>query len=48
MLLEFHLCLSSSKLVQERTDLEVHIEKGMHYGQKIVFQGEAASSIDHM
>jgi DnaJ homolog subfamily A member 2 len=47
-LLEFHLCVSSSKVVQERTDLEIHIEKGMHYGQKSVFQGEVASSINYL
>jgi DnaJ-class molecular chaperone len=48
MLLEFHLCISSSKVVQERTILEVHIEKGINYCQKIVFQGEAVSSIHHL
>jgi hypothetical protein len=28
--------------------LEVHIKKGINYCQKIVFQGEAVSSIHHL
>jgi DnaJ family protein A protein 2 len=31
----------ANKVVQEKKVLEVHIEKGMQHGQKIVFQGEA-------
>ncbi|XP_066348763.1 chaperone protein dnaJ A6-like isoform X5 [Miscanthus floridulus] len=36
----------ASKVVQERKVLEVHIEKGMQHGQKIVFQGEADQAPD--
>jgi len=35
----------ASKVVQERKVLEVHIEKGMQHGQKIVFQGEADQAV---
>ncbi|XP_066343622.1 chaperone protein dnaJ A6-like isoform X2 [Miscanthus floridulus] len=36
----------ASKVVQERKVLEVHIDKGMQHGQKIVFQGEADQAPD--
>jgi hypothetical protein len=34
-----------SKVAQEKKVLEVHIEKGMQHGQKIVFQGEADEAV---
>ncbi|KAL6911925.1 hypothetical protein ACP4OV_000730 [Aristida adscensionis] len=34
------------KVVQEKKVLEVHVEKGMQHGQKIVFQGEADEAPD--
>lgn len=40
-------CLSckGNKVVQEKKVLEVHVEKGMQHGQKIVFQGEADEAV---
>jgi len=35
-----------NKVVQEKKVLEVHVEKGMQHGQKIVFQGEADEAPD--
>ncbi|KAL6634864.1 hypothetical protein ACP70R_027535 [Stipagrostis hirtigluma subsp. patula] len=35
-----------SKVAQEKKVLEVHVEKGMQHGQKIVFQGEADEAPD--
>ncbi|XP_043718527.1 chaperone protein dnaJ A6-like [Telopea speciosissima] len=35
-----------SKVTQEKKVLEVHVEKGMQHGQKIVFQGEADEAPD--
>jgi len=35
-----------SKVVQEKKVLEVHVEKGMQHGQKIVFQGQADEAPD--
>jgi DnaJ family protein A protein 2 len=37
-----------SKVSQEKKVLEVHVEKGMQHGQKIVFQGEADEAPDTM
>ncbi|CAN6477970.1 unnamed protein product [Victoria cruziana] len=34
------------KVVQEKKVLEVHVDKGMQHGQKIVFQGEADEAPD--
>lgn len=34
-----------SKVVQEKKVLEVHVEKGMQHGQKIVFQGQADEAV---
>lgn len=34
-----------NKVVQEKKVLEVHVEKGMQHGQKIVFQGEADEAV---
>jgi DnaJ-class molecular chaperone len=34
-----------NKLAQEKKVLEVHVEKGMQHGQKIVFQGEADEAV---
>jgi DnaJ-class molecular chaperone len=34
-----------SKVAQEKKVLEVHIEKGMQHGKKIVFQGEADEAV---
>jgi DnaJ family protein A protein 2 len=36
----------AQKVVQEKTVLEVHIEKGMMHNQKIVFNGEADEAPD--
>ncbi|GJN26815.1 hypothetical protein PR202_gb14775 [Eleusine coracana subsp. coracana] len=36
----------ANKVVQEKKVLEVHIQKGMQHGQKIVFQGEADEAPD--
>uniref|UniRef100_A0A0E0KTJ9 J domain-containing protein n=1 Tax=Oryza punctata TaxID=4537 RepID=A0A0E0KTJ9_ORYPU len=36
----------ASKVIQEKKVLEVHIDKGMQHGQKIVFQGEADEAPD--
>ncbi|CAN6477969.1 unnamed protein product [Victoria cruziana] len=33
------------KVVQEKKVLEVHVDKGMQHGQKIVFQGEADEAV---
>ncbi|XP_058104391.1 chaperone protein dnaJ A6-like [Magnolia sinica] len=35
-----------NKVTQEKKVLEVHVEKGMQHGQKIVFQGEADEAPD--
>lgn len=35
-----------NKVIQEKKVLEVHVEKGMLHGQKIVFQGEADEAPD--
>nr|ACN39991.1 unknown [Picea sitchensis] len=35
-----------SKVVQDKKVLEVHVEKGMQHGQRIVFQGEADEAPD--
>ncbi|KAJ8625928.1 hypothetical protein MRB53_019235 [Persea americana] len=35
-----------NKVAQEKKVLEVHVEKGMQHGQKIVFQGEADEAPD--
>lgn len=35
-----------NKITQEKKVLEVHVEKGMQHGQKIVFQGEADEAPD--
>ncbi|KAJ0961927.1 hypothetical protein J5N97_029755 [Dioscorea zingiberensis] len=35
-----------SKVTQEKKVLEVHVEKGMQHGQKIVFQGQADEAPD--
>lgn len=35
-----------NKVVQDKKVLEVHVEKGMQHGQKIVFQGEADEAPD--
>lgn len=35
-----------SKVIQDKKVLEVHVEKGMQHGQKIVFQGEADEAPD--
>ncbi|OEL26648.1 Chaperone protein dnaJ 2 [Dichanthelium oligosanthes] len=37
---------TANKVVEEKKVLEVHIEKGMQHGQKIVFQGEADEAPD--
>lgn len=34
-----------SKVSQEKKVLEVHVEKGMQHGQKIVFQGQADEAV---
>jgi DnaJ-class molecular chaperone len=34
-----------NKVTQEKKVLEVHVEKGMQHGQKIVFQGEADEAV---
>jgi len=34
-----------NKVAQEKKVLEVHVEKGMQHGQKIVFQGEADEAV---
>ncbi|XP_039141790.1 chaperone protein dnaJ A6-like [Dioscorea cayenensis subsp. rotundata] len=36
----------ASKITQEKKVLEVHVEKGMQHGQKIVFQGQADEAPD--
>lgn len=36
----------ASKTVQEKKVLEVHVEKGMQHGQKIVFEGQADEAPD--
>jgi len=38
------MCDKKVKVVKEATVLEVHIEKGMRHGQKVVFSGEADES----
>uniref|UniRef100_A0A0D6R2S6 J domain-containing protein n=1 Tax=Araucaria cunninghamii TaxID=56994 RepID=A0A0D6R2S6_ARACU len=35
-----------NKVIQDKKVLEVHVEKGMQHGQKIVFQGEADQAPD--
>lgn len=35
----------ASKITQEKKVLEVHVEKGMQHGQKIVFQGQADEAV---
>lgn len=35
-----------SKVIQDKKVLEVHVEKGMQHGQRIVFQGEADEAPD--
>jgi DnaJ family protein A protein 2 len=35
----------ANKVVEEKKVLEVHIEKGMQHGQKIVLQGEADEAV---
>ena len=34
-----------NKVVQEKKVLEVHVEKGMKHGQKIVYPGEADEAV---
>ena len=34
-----------NKVTQEKKVLDVHVEKGMQHGQKIVFQGEADEAV---
>ncbi|KAL9385694.1 hypothetical protein Peur_022704 [Populus x canadensis] len=35
-----------NKVTQEKMVLEVHVEKGMQHGQKIVFEGQADEAPD--
>ena len=35
----------ASKITQEKKVLEVHVEKGMQHGQKIVYQGQADEAV---
>jgi DnaJ family protein A protein 2 len=35
------------KTVKEKKTLEVHINKGMKHGEKIVFRGEADEAVSH-
>lgn len=35
----------ANKIVQKKKVLEVHVDKGMQHGQKIVFQGEADEAV---
>ncbi|KAI5564227.1 hypothetical protein BDE02_14G044900 [Populus trichocarpa] len=37
--------LISNKVTQEKMVLEVHVEKGMQHGQKIVFEGQAVRDV---
>ncbi|XP_077247002.1 dnaJ protein homolog [Tasmannia lanceolata] len=37
-----------NKVTQEKKVLEVHVEKGMQHGQKIVFQGEADEAVSNI
>lgn len=34
-----------SKVHQEKKVLEIHVEKGMQHGQKIVFEGQADAAV---
>jgi DnaJ family protein A protein 2 len=34
-----------NKVTQEKMVLEVHVEKGMQHGQKIVFEGQADEAV---
>jgi DnaJ family protein A protein 2 len=36
---------SGEKTIQEKKVLDVHIDKGMQHGQKIVFRGEADQKV---
>lgn len=36
-----------SKVTQEKKVLEVHVEKGMRHGEKIVFDGQADQAVSN-